>query len=536
MRIGIGISPVLAGVLGGDAGVGLGVGSDLQRLLALSPSLLIWPANGAGWQGTSGGTLAASGQPLGLGTDLSQLGGKTLGEWLATAANIRDTGVTGTAGTVSAPTYNTATGEASLPRVDGSNITFLTFAGTASKTYAVEINNTTANAVTVRSNATVLATISGNTTSVAVVTIAAGQTLGVYPSANGVTQTFTINYVRELPGNHYRAGTWASPSDAARASYVIQTDPALYDVSGQPELVTNGDFSDGLTGWVDASAGLAFSSVDAGQASINNGSGDGIAGIAKSFTTEVGKAYIVTCDVVSTTNGYRVGVGTAANNASLADTGEVEVAVSQRLCFIATGTTTFVNIYTFPNAITTANQTTVFDNISVKEVPAAQYKYALSFDGSSDYYSLLSAISITESMTVVRAFKRASAGINTVGLAFSGTAIPSESAWTNTNTLYGGRLGSTDGIATVSNTNTGSFVTTNRRNASTDTVRLNGTQVVSATAQTVGGTLTDFGRRTGSIFNSGEISFVAVFPSELTGANLTLVEQIAAATNGATLS
>jgi len=195
--------------------------TDLQRLLALSPSLLIWPANGAGWQGTSGGTLAASGQPLGLGADLSQLQGKTLSEWLATATNIRNTGATGSAGTVGAPSYNTTTGEASLPRVDAANQTFVIFSGTASKTYAVEINNTTANAVTVRSGATVLATVAGNTTAVSVVTIASGQSLAVYPSANGVTQTCTINYVKELPGNHLRAGTWASPADAARGTLQV---------------------------------------------------------------------------------------------------------------------------------------------------------------------------------------------------------------------------------------------------------------------------------------------------------------------------
>jgi hypothetical protein len=37
-------------------------------------------------------------------------------------------------------------------------------------------------------------------------------------------------------------------------------------------------------------------------------------------------------------------------------------------------------------------------------------------------------------------------------------------------------------------------------------------------------------------YNSGEISFLAVFPTELTGADLALVEQIAAATNGAVLA
>ena len=74
-----------------------------------------------------------------------------------------------------------------------------------------------------------------------------------------------------------------------------------------------------------------------------------------------------------------------------------------------------------------------------------------------------------------------------------------------------------------------------RRAASTQTIRRNGTQIASGSASAVSGDLSTFGRRSAT-YNSGEISFLAVFPSELTGADLALVEQIAAATNGAVLS
>jgi hypothetical protein len=406
----------------------------------------------------------------------------------------------------------------------------LTFAGTASKTYAVEINNTTANAVTVRSNATVLATISGNTTSVAVVNIAAGQVLSVYPSANGVTQTCTINYVRELPGNHLRAGTWASPSDAARASYVIQTDPALYDVSGQPELVTNGGFDSDISGWTASrSSEISWQS---GSLLVKNSISSTSGTCDQSFATEIGKAYRVTAQVgtIFDATVARVRIATAAGltGTAIFANDAVPSSTTVTYVFVATGTTTFVTVGVFSGVLDSSY--CEFDNISVKEIPAAQYKYALSFSGVDDYYSLLNAISITESMTVVRAFKRASAGSVSVGV---GNTTIHAGLWFSDNVTYV-RLGGTQATGT-SSTATGSFVDTAQRNGSAQTVRRNGTQILTASAPTVSGSFVDFGRGNSS-FNSGEISFLAVFHTELTGADLTLVEQIAAATNGATLS
>ena len=143
--------------------------------------------------------------------------------------------------------------------------------------------------------------------------------------------------------------------------------PTPTEVTGT-ELVTNGTFDTDLTGWVDASGGLAFSSVVSGQANINNDTGDGLAGIARSFTTEVGKVYRLTADLISTLNGARIGIGNSANSVSIVDSGQIDTAGAQEFVFVATATTTFVNVYTFPNAVTTANQTSVWDNISVKEI------------------------------------------------------------------------------------------------------------------------------------------------------------------------
>jgi hypothetical protein len=154
-----------------------------------------------------------------------------------------------------------------------------------------------------------------------------------------------------------------------------------------------------------------------------------------------------------------------------------------------------------------------------------------SFGGVDDYYTLASAISITTNMTVVRAFKRTT-GINS-GLL--GGSLTREALWFGNNIIYLS-LGDSSQTAGSADARTGSLVATSRRNASVQTVRINGASYSSASALAVTSSFTSFGGHAGSNFNNGEISFLAAFPSELTGADLTLVEQIAAATNGATLA
>jgi hypothetical protein len=372
-------SPVRSVFGGGDTQ------TDLQRLLALSPSLLIWPANGAGWQGTSGGTLAASGQPLGLGADLSQLGGKTLSEWLA-APTTSERVVNGSFAADSDWTKGAdwSIGGGVATKVPGTqNSLSQTLTGITSGRVYVITMTVTLSAGTFNPFFTSVSLGNLTTSGTYTFVVADSGSSDILAIQGQVATSGSIDNisVRELPGNHLRAGTWATPSDAAR--------------------------------------------------------------------------------------------GTFQNN-------------------------------------------------------------AINFSGVDDYYSLLNAISITTNMTVVRAFKRASAGILSIGVGN-----------TASNTRYDGRWGS-DNVRSVSlgtaetdigtaNTATGSFVFTASRNASAQILRQNGTQLATGTPPTASGSFDNIGRRNTG-YNSGEISFLAVFPTELTGANLTLVEQIAAGTNGATLS
>ena len=373
---------------GSGAGAGSTTTTDLLRLIALSPSLLIWPAEGAGWQGTSGGTLAASGQPLGLGADLSQLQGKTLAEWLATAPELLNGSPTAISNwTYSAPT---ATFGGSTSGDVYWTISGLTIGQAYYATASVSVASNGPNGqfqVRLGSTGTAMTpAVAAATTSTGeknLVFIATETSHRVRAFDDGTTQTQITNFsLKALPGNHLRAGTWASPSDSARGMF--QND-------------------------------------------------------------------------------------------------------------------------------------------------------AINFDGVDDYYSLLNGINITTNMTVVRAFKRASAGINSIGTGQTTAFNPYEHWWLNSNNNNYSALGPTVRDAGAANTNTGSFVTTACRSASLEKLRLNGTQVISVSAATASGSLTALGRIS-SVYNAGEISFLALFPSELTGADLTLVEQIAASTNGATLA
>jgi hypothetical protein len=355
--------------------------TDLDRILALSPSLLIWPANGAGWQGTSGGTLAASGQPLGLGADLSQLQGKTLSEWLATAPELVTNGgfatdtdwTKGTGWTISGGAANKSAGVTS-------NLSQTSMTITAGVLYVLTytVTRSAGNLQPILGGGLgTLRSASGTYTDVILTSTTA--TLAIVGDNLFVGSIDNIS-LKALPGNHLRAGTWASPADSARA------------------LLTAGG--------------------------------------------------------------------------------------------------------------------------------------ALNFDSVNDFYSLLNAISITTNMTVVRAFKRAGAGIVNIGIGETSAAVY-DALWGTDNNTYL-KLGGSALSAGAGSTATGSFVYSGLRNASAQYARRNGTQIGTGAAPAVSGAFNAVGRST--VYNSGEISFLAVFPTELTGADLALVEQIAAGTNGAALA
>lgn len=158
------------------------------------------------------------------------------------------------------------------------------------------------------------------------------------------------------------------------------------------------------------------------------------------------------------------------------------------------------------------------------------------FNGTSSYYNLASAITLSTSMTFVIGFKRASAGIVSLNFGTASAAKPYGTIWFSNNIQYSDIGPNGFIVSNAANTNTGSFVSTLQRDGSAPNLRLNGSAVATTfTADTDGASLSTFGRRN-TDYNAGEVCFAAVFPSKLAGTSLALVEQIAATACGATLA
>tara|TARA_Y100001947_G_C10286111_1_gene280687 strand:- start:194 stop:976 length:783 start_codon:yes stop_codon:yes gene_type:complete len=156
------------------------------------------------------------------------------------------------------------------------------------------------------------------------------------------------------------------------------------------------------------------------------------------------------------------------------------------------------------------------------------------FNGTDDYYSLLSPYTITESMTLMSAFGRAGTGLRSVPIGSVSDVVHGGYWWTN-DTQYVA-LGATQTAGPLS-TDTGSFVWTASRNATGQILRRNGTEIISRAASTVSGSIDEIGYANDVVeFHDGLIYGVAIFDVELTGAALAAWEAYFASLNGVTLA
>lgn len=171
-------------------------------------------------------------------------------------------------------------------------------------------------------------------------------------------------------------GVWYDPSDITT---LFQTNATPVTAAGQavgvmldkskgltpgPQLVTNGDFSAGLTGWAGQNAAL---SVANGRLVVANDSTSN-ATAYQSITTVVGKTYLLTGVVSDPVDCLpRLAAGTvlaAGDLVTFQYTGTGDKVA--RCVFVATGTTTWINALT--NSLT-ATASARFDDISVQEIP-----------------------------------------------------------------------------------------------------------------------------------------------------------------------
>lgn len=154
------------------------------------------------------------------------------------------------------------------------------------------------------------------------------------------------------PARLFRAGeqsVWYSPNDLTRYMSLLG-----------PELVTNGDFSNGTTGW---SAINATQAVAGGQLTVTNvGAAYGYS--FQSFATVVGKPYRISLDyILGTATFAYINIGTTQ---AAVDITQVTMSATgtASFVFVATATTVFVALVNNNNN----NATASWDNVSVREV------------------------------------------------------------------------------------------------------------------------------------------------------------------------
>ena len=148
--------------------------------------------------------------------------------------------------------------------------------------------------------------------------------------------------------------------DFNAADYVNRTSDTEFNVPVGPQLVTNGDFSDGTTGW-NAGNGATLAVVDGELEITADGANTPFA--SRAISTVIGEAYVISCTArVGTGNNCYFdisGIGSSQSNT----TSPTNVQLSGT--FVATSTSHTIEVFTL--GATSPGDTVYFDNISCKQ-------------------------------------------------------------------------------------------------------------------------------------------------------------------------
>ena len=250
-----------------------------------------------------------------------------------------------------APSNSTAPAISGTPQV-GSLLTASTgvWSGSPTPTYAYQWNRAGSpiSGETASSYTVVTADIGQNITVTVTATNTAGSASATSAAVVGqAASTFS-------PSSLFAAsepGAWYDPSDIER-----------YTATTGPELVTNGDFSSGATGWTATAATVL--AVSGGLEVTSTGTAGRI---VQNISTVVGKAYRFECSYTPNA-GDRAMVSVRAPN----DFGPVMTGLSSATFtagtfvgfFVATSTTAAIRLQAFDTG-----DVVLFDNVSVKEAP-----------------------------------------------------------------------------------------------------------------------------------------------------------------------
>ena len=191
-----------------------------------------------------------------------------------------------------------------------------------------------------------------------------------------------------------------------------------------PELVTNGDFSDGDAGWVFLNAGV---SISGGMAHHDPLAGFGY--LSQSDVHVIGRAYVIEFDVVATD--APVGVIVAHYNI------EAMQNVAGRYRAIVVAKTAYLRLYFLNYAATS------IDNLSCREIKGyhAYQSTTTARPTLSGRYNLLTATETLSTQSVTTAATNYTLSFSGTGtITLSGTATGTYSAGTHTITCTAGTL------------------------------------------------------------------------------------------------
>lgn len=327
--------------------------------------------------------VASTGQPVGLILDKRK--GLTLGSELNTTASPKMTGNAPVA------TYDSTTKVGTVNRVDVSNQSFVTLTGaTGGRWYKVSIKNTGSTQISLR-NATALAvdatlvSIAANSNFTGYVYVASNFVLGIAAALGA--GTFIIDTVREIAGNH------AFQTVSASRPILRQT-PIL----GR-ELVVNGDFSNGVTGWSNISNGTLVPSNGKG---LLTASASGVVQASQAIANLAGKTVEVSCKFSNRVGTAPALVALWSGTATTGSAGSVTT-TSGYLRFIVTLPTPHTGTVVIQLSGAVAGNSVEFDDVSVKEVLGYRTnQHYLEFDGIDDQLVTTLTTPLTD-CTVLRA-------------------------------------------------------------------------------------------------------------------------------------
>lgn len=131
--------------------------------------------------------------------------------------------------------------------------------------------------------------------------------------------------------------------------------------------------------------------------------------------------------------------------------------------------------------------------------------YYLEFDGVDDFLGLPAPWTLINSMTVYMGFRRAAAGIHSIGFGSFSLSRYHNAWWKPDNKIYDG-IGETSLATAAANTATGDFIATSRRNATTElSTRLNGASIIAGASPTLAASSFGYIGRAASLYTAGRL-------------------------------